>query len=177
MVTTHYIDAKPFRETRNSPDGPATEEELKKNPNEKFKTLIETRGEKGYIACYPSKGYSIFNGDFKHIPEITTEERDILLSCARALNHYNAPSSIVAEKANSKNTILHYRGMYTLNVETINNYFKSTVGHWGKMLYKLRKQTVEPVFGIIKEVMGFRRFSLRGQGKSLAGVDPGPREL
>jgi len=33
----------------------------------------------------------------------------------------------------------------------------------GKALYKLRKQTVEPVFGIIKEVMGFRRFSLRGR--------------
>ncbi len=35
----------------------------------------------------------------------------------------------------------------------------------GKDLYKLRKQTVEPVFGIIKEVMGFRRFSLRGHAK------------
>jgi transposase len=35
----------------------------------------------------------------------------------------------------------------------------------GQELYKLRKQTVEPVFGIIKEVMGFRRFSLRGQVK------------
>lgn len=35
----------------------------------------------------------------------------------------------------------------------------------GKTLYKLRKQTVEPVFGIIKEVMGFRRFSLRGHAK------------
>ena len=32
----------------------------------------------------------------------------------------------------------------------------------GQQLYKLRKQTVEPVFGIIKEVLGFRRFSLRG---------------
>jgi transposase len=32
----------------------------------------------------------------------------------------------------------------------------------GRQLYKLRKQTVEPVFGIIKEVLGFRRFSLRG---------------
>ena len=31
----------------------------------------------------------------------------------------------------------------------------------GKALYKFRKQTVEPVFGIIKEVMGFRRFMLR----------------
>lgn len=35
----------------------------------------------------------------------------------------------------------------------------------GKTLYKLRKQTVEPVFGIIKEIMGFRRFLLRGRAK------------
>ncbi len=32
----------------------------------------------------------------------------------------------------------------------------------GRALYKLRQQTVEPVFGIIKAVLGFRRFSLRG---------------
>ncbi len=32
----------------------------------------------------------------------------------------------------------------------------------GKALYALRKQTPEPVFGIIKSVLGFRRFSLRG---------------
>ncbi len=35
----------------------------------------------------------------------------------------------------------------------------------GRKLYALRKQTVEPVFGIIKQVMGFRRFSLRGRAK------------
>jgi transposase len=35
----------------------------------------------------------------------------------------------------------------------------------GQALYRLRKQTVEPVFGIIKEVMGFRRFRLRGRVK------------
>ena len=35
----------------------------------------------------------------------------------------------------------------------------------GKAAYALRKQTVEPVFGIIKSVMGFRQFSLRGLGK------------
>jgi len=33
----------------------------------------------------------------------------------------------------------------------------------GKGIYKKRKQTVEPVFGIIKEILGFRRFSLRGE--------------
>lgn len=32
----------------------------------------------------------------------------------------------------------------------------------GKAFYALRKTTIEPTFGIIKEVMGFRRFSLRG---------------
>jgi len=36
----------------------------------------------------------------------------------------------------------------------------------GKALYKQRKQTVEPVFGVIKEVLGFRRFSMRGKEKA-----------
>jgi transposase len=35
----------------------------------------------------------------------------------------------------------------------------------GRAGYALRKQTVEPVFGIIKSVMGFRQFSLRGLNK------------
>lgn len=35
----------------------------------------------------------------------------------------------------------------------------------GKTLYKLRQQTVEPVFGIIKSAMGFRQFLLRGLNK------------
>jgi hypothetical protein len=33
----------------------------------------------------------------------------------------------------------------------------------GKAIYGLRKCTVEPVIGIIKEVLGFRQFSLRSQ--------------
>jgi transposase len=35
----------------------------------------------------------------------------------------------------------------------------------GRTLYKLRQQTVEPVFGIIKAVLGFTGFSLRGRNK------------
>ena len=35
----------------------------------------------------------------------------------------------------------------------------------GKQIYKLRKQSVEPVFGIIKQAMGFRQFLLRGLEK------------
>lgn len=34
-----------------------------------------------------------------------------------------------------------------------------------RAIYRKRKQTVEPVFGIIKEVLGFRRFHLRGLPK------------
>ena len=41
------------------------------------------------------------------------------------------------------------------------------MAHWlqtadGRKLYALRKQIPEPVFGIIKSVMGFRQFLLRG---------------
>ena len=35
----------------------------------------------------------------------------------------------------------------------------------GRELYAQRKQTIEPIFGIIKETLGFRRFSLRGLKK------------
>ncbi len=35
----------------------------------------------------------------------------------------------------------------------------------GHAIYRLRKCTVEPVIGIIKEIMGFRQFSLRGLKK------------
>jgi transposase len=36
----------------------------------------------------------------------------------------------------------------------------------GQAVYRLRKSTVEPVIGIIKEVLGFRQFSLRGLAKA-----------
>ena len=35
----------------------------------------------------------------------------------------------------------------------------------GKTLYQLRPPTVEPVFGLIKSVLGFRPFRLRGREK------------
>jgi transposase/IS5 family transposase len=44
-------------------------------------------------------------------------------------------------------------------VETMTHALKTKTG---RATYALRKQTVEPVFGIIKSVMGFRQFLLRG---------------
>jgi hypothetical protein len=35
----------------------------------------------------------------------------------------------------------------------------------GKEIYRFRKMTVEPILGIIKQAMVFRRFSFRGQEK------------
>jgi hypothetical protein len=32
----------------------------------------------------------------------------------------------------------------------------------GSAIYRLRKCTVEPVLGIVKDILGFRQFSLRG---------------
>lgn len=47
-------------------------------------------------------------------------------------------------------------------IEVMRHRLKTTAG---KTLYKLRQQTVEPVFGIIKAVLGFRQFHLRGRAK------------
>jgi hypothetical protein len=38
----------------------------------------------------------------------------------------------------------------------------------GRAVYKMRKAIVEPVFGQIKDIRGFRRFSMRGQEKARA---------
>jgi transposase len=47
-------------------------------------------------------------------------------------------------------------------LETMRHLLKTMTG---KGLYAKRKSTVEPVFGIIKAIMGFRQFSLRGLEK------------
>ena len=64
----------------------ATDEEKAKN--EKIKVLLETRGEGGYIACWPTKGYQIVHGSYESIETITEEQRDILFSVAGSFNEY-----------------------------------------------------------------------------------------
>lgn len=60
--------------------------ERNKNPKEKTKVLIETRGEGGYIICAPSQGYRLIQNNFTSIPRISSHERTILFDAARALN-------------------------------------------------------------------------------------------
>ena len=75
--------------------------------------------------------------------------------------------SISREKHNSfLNDILINEldnAQYVTPAEKMSQKLKSTEG---KGIYKKRKQTVEPVFGIIKEILGFRRFSLRGEAET-----------
>jgi len=54
--------------------------------NDKVRVLIETRGDKGYIACSPTKGYSVVYGSFDGIQTITEQQRGALISAAQAFN-------------------------------------------------------------------------------------------
>jgi hypothetical protein len=65
---------------------PATEEEIKANPNEKVLVLIETRGEGGYVCAPPTEGYTLKQGS--SIKSITPLERECLLEIARSFNQY-----------------------------------------------------------------------------------------
>lgn len=60
--------------------------EQEKGIGEKVKVLIETRGVGGYIAIVPTPKYKLIHGSFDLINEITENERDILMTCAREFN-------------------------------------------------------------------------------------------
>ena len=49
-------------------------------------TFIETRGEGGYVACYPTQGYTLKYGDFNNIPVISLRERDLLVDTAKTFD-------------------------------------------------------------------------------------------
>lgn len=74
---------------------PATEEEIKKKPDERQKVLFETKGEGGYFVSAPTHGYEIIQGAFENIPEITPAEREILFQAASSFDQvpklYTAP--------------------------------------------------------------------------------------
>ncbi len=68
---------------------------------EKFKALIETRGQGGYIVMAPSPGYRIIQGSFDNVVTISVLERDLLFECAKVLNqefdiHIEIPKTKIA---------------------------------------------------------------------------------
>jgi hypothetical protein len=62
----------------------ASAAEIEKDPKDKVKVLIETRGQAGYVLAPPSKGYKRIHGSA--IPTVTVKERDMLLALARSFN-------------------------------------------------------------------------------------------
>lgn len=67
----------------------ANEEE--KANGDKIKVLLETRGDRGFIVCYPTPGYELIFGDFTKIQTITTEERSVLINAAFSFNEVLKP--------------------------------------------------------------------------------------
>jgi hypothetical protein len=83
-----YLDEYKSLLADSEPDEKAKEKATKVSANDKVRVLFETRGEGGYIMCFPSKGYDFIFGDFGSISEITPQEREILHNTARQFNTF-----------------------------------------------------------------------------------------
>ena len=85
-----------------------------------------------------------------------------LLACGREA-HHPSPEARFADAGEAPPAIAS-------SMERMQHRIKTTEG---KKIYAKRKSTVEPVFGVIKQVMGFRQFLLRGLDAVTRGMDAG----
>lgn len=79
-------------------------EELSRNPNQKVKILIESRGVNGYAIVAPTPGYRFLQHDLFTLPYVTMVERKALFAIARTfnsvpenaikLNHHHIPVAV-----------------------------------------------------------------------------------
>lgn len=60
--------------------------------NGKTETIIETRGEGGYVVCDPTSGYKLIYGSLQNIPLLSVEDRDILLAHCRSFGEIKETS-------------------------------------------------------------------------------------
>jgi hypothetical protein len=73
------------------------ERNLKLANNQIGEVIIETRGEGGYVVAPPTPDYTIIQGGYESIPDITPEERDTLLSICRSFNQQDAEPPIIGQ--------------------------------------------------------------------------------
>jgi hypothetical protein len=93
------------------------------------------------------------NGYFseRNVTEMETRGIDPYIATGREPHHRNWKTYFVEQPTSPpQDANLTVKMAYKLRTEI------------GKAIYRMRKCTVEPVIGIIKEVLGFRQFSLRG---------------
>ena len=74
------------------------------NSKKRNDTLIEIKGEGGYVLCDPATNYTVIQGDLTNINMITDDEREFLLSACQSFN----------EVVTSSN---HYDENYTSNTQ------------------------------------------------------------
>lgn len=79
---------------------PPTDQERKDNPQVKSITLIETRGEAGYVIAPPTEGYEKVQGST--IPVISLDEREALLNICRSFNEYFEQPTVNPETRTDK---------------------------------------------------------------------------
>ncbi len=99
------------------------------------------------------KAASLDNGYFSenNITEMEARGIDPYIATGRGPHHRNWKTYFADQPAPPpKDVSLTVKMAYKLRTEI------------GRAIYRLRKCTVEPVIGIIKEVLGFRQYSLRG---------------
>lgn len=70
---------------------------LKLANNPKGEAILETRGEGGYVVAPPTPDYTIIQGGYDSIPDITSEERDTLLSICRSLDQQKKESPLIEQ--------------------------------------------------------------------------------
>ena len=124
---------------------------LSNHPNDKAEvepTLAALPPELGTPAAA-----ALDNGFFseKNITALTERQIEPYIATGREPHHKSWQERFAAEpEPPAANASLQVKMAYKLRTEI------------GQAIYRLRKCTVEPVIGIIKAVLGFRQFSLRG---------------
>ena len=124
---------------------------LSNHPNDKAEvepTLAALPPELGTPAAA-----ALDNGFFseKNITALTERQIEPYIATGREPHHKSWQERFAAEpESPAANASLQVKMAYKLRTEI------------GQAIYRLRKCTVEPVIGIIKAVLGFRQFSLRG---------------
>jgi transposase len=86
----------------------------------------------------------------RNVTEMEQRGIDPYIATGREPDHHSWKACLAERTAPPDGATLRVRMAYKLKTEI------------GQRIYGLRKSTVEPVIGIIKEVLGFRQFSLRG---------------
>jgi len=99
------------------------------------------------------KAVAMDNGYFSAANIAACEQRKIepYIATGREAHYYNL-QTLLAEQPEAPGETASPREKMAYKLKT----------EIGQAIYRLRKCTVEPVIGIIKEILGFRQFSLRG---------------